>query len=70
MISLRAKNVCFGYFIHEDSLINILKEYFPDYKLTNAQWKIIVEIGTKNSKGFINFKNFMDIIENCTKRKN
>ena len=70
MISLRAKNVCFGYFIHEDSLINILKEYFPDYKLTNAQWKIIVEIGTKNSKGFINFENFMNVIENCTKRKN
>ena len=67
MIYLRAKNVSFGYYIQEDALINILKENLPDYKLTNTQWKIIVEIGTKDPKGFINFESFMNIIENCSK---
>ena len=68
IIALRAKNICFGSVIQEDSLINILKENFPNYKLTNTQWKIIVEIGTKNSKGFINFEQFMNIVESYIKR--
>ena len=68
IISLRAKNICFGSIIQVDSLINILKENFPDYKLTNTQWKIIVEIGTKGSRGFINFEQFMNIVESYIKR--
>ena len=68
MIYLRAKNICYGSFIKEDTLINILKENFPNYKLTNSQWKIIVEIGTKDTKGFINFDYFMNIIESFAKR--
>ena len=68
MISLRAKNVCFGSFIHVDSLINILKENLPNYKLTNAQWKIIVEVGTKDNKGFIDFDNFMNVVDNCVQK--
>ena len=68
IISLRAKNVCFGSVIQEDSLINILKENFPNYKLTNTQWKMIVEIGTKGSKGFINFEQFMNIVESYIRR--
>ena len=68
IISLRAKNVCFGSVIQEDSLINILKENFPNYKLTNIQWKMIVEIGTKGSKGFINFEQFMNIVESYIRR--
>ena len=67
IISLRAKNVSFGSFIKEDTLINILKENLPSYKLTNNQWKIIAQIGTKDTKGFINFDHFMNIIEGFSK---
>ena len=68
MISLRAKNVRFGSFIQEDTLINILKENLPNCNLTNTQWKIIVEIGIKNNKGFIDFNNFMDVVENSVQK--
>ena len=68
MISLRAKNVCFGSFIQVDTLINILKENLPNYKLTNTQWKIIVEVGTKNNKGFIDFDSFMNVVDNCVQK--
>ena len=67
IISLRAKNISFGSFIKEDTLINILKENLPSYKLTNNQWKIIAQIGTKDTKGFINFDHFMNIIEGFSK---
>ena len=68
MISLRAKNLGFGSIIQEDILINILKENLSNYKLSNTQWKIIVEIGTKETKGFINFDYFLNIIESCVKK--
>ena len=68
MISLRAKNVCFGSFIQVDTLINILKENLPNFKLTNTQWKIIVEVGTKNNKGFIDFDSFMNVVDNCVQK--
>ena len=68
IISLRAKNVSFGSFIKEDILINILKENLPNYKLSNNQWKIIAQIGTKDTKGFVNFDYFMNIIESFAKK--
>ena len=69
IISLSAKSLCYGSFIQEDNLINILKENFPNYKFTNTQWRIIVEIGTKDTKGFINFDYFLNIVESCAKRE-
>ena len=55
--------------IHEDNLIKELKEIFPYYKLTNTQWKMIVEIGDKDTQGFINFDTFIKLVENCARRE-
>ena len=55
--------------IHEDNLIKVLKDFFPYYKLTNTQWKMIVEIGDKDTQEFINFDTFIKLVENCARRE-
>ena len=65
IISQKVKHFAFGSFIQEDNLINILKEIFPQYKFNNTQWKMIVEIGNKDHRGFINYDTFIMIVENC-----
>ena len=55
--------------IHENNLINVLKDIFPYYKLTNTQWKMIVEIGDKDTQGFVNFDTFIKLVENCARRE-
>ena len=55
--------------IHEDNLIKVLKDFYPYFKLTNTQWKMIVEIGDKDTQGFINFDTFIKLVENCARRE-
>ena len=69
IISQKVKNISFGSFVQEDNLINILKEMFPQYKFNNTQWRMIVEIGNKDPRGFINYDTFIMIVENCSKRE-
>ena len=68
-ITQKVKVMAFGSFIQEDNLINILKEMFPQYKFNNTQWRMIVEIGNKDPRGFINYDTFIMIVENCAKRE-
>ena len=69
IISEMVKRVAFGAFIQEDNLINILKEMFPQYQFNNTQWRMIVEIGNKDARGFINYETFIMIVETCAKRE-
>ena len=72
MIQQNIKETSFGAnctIIHEDNLIRVLKDFFPYYKLTNTQWKMIVEIGDKDTQGFINFDTFIKLVENCARRE-
>ena len=69
IISQLVKRVGFGSLIKEENLINILKETFPQYNFNNTQWRMIVEIGDKDSRGFINYETFIMIVENCAKRE-
>ena len=72
MIQQNIKETSFGTnctIIHEDNLIRVLKDFFPYYKLTNTQWKMIVEIGDKDTQGFINFDTFIKLVENCARRE-
>ena len=50
----------------------VLKDVFPDLKLTNTQWKMIVEIADKDpSSELVHFEQFIKIVEHCaTKAKN
>jgi len=72
IIAQNIKDTSFGpnnTIIHEDNLIKVLKDIFPYYKLTNTQWKMIVEIGDKDTQGFINFDTFIKLVENCARRE-
>ena len=72
LIAHNIKDTAFGpnsTIIHEDNLINVLKDIFPNYRLTNTQWKMIVEIGDKDTQGFINFDTFIKLVENCARRE-
>ena len=69
LITQKVKMVAFGSFIQEDNLINILKEMLPQNKFNNTQWRMIVEIGNKDPRGFINYDTFIMIVENCAKRE-
>lgn len=69
IISQKVKKISFGSFVQEDNLINILKEMFPKYKFNNTQSRMIVEIGKKDPRGFINYETFIMIVENCSKRE-
>ena len=69
IISQKVRMISFGSFIQENNLIQILKEVFPQYKFNNTQWKMIVEIGNKDSRGFINYDTFIMLVENCAKRE-
>ena len=72
IIAQKIKETAFGQnsiIIHEDNLIRVLKDLFQYYKLTNTQWKMIVEIGDKDTQGFINFETFIKLVENCAKRE-
>jgi len=71
IISQKIKETAFGpnsSIIHEDNLINVLKDIFPFYNLTNTQWKMIVEIGDSDTQGFINFDTFIKLVQNCARR--
>ena len=56
--------------VQEDNLIKILKDVFPTYRLSNTQWKMIVEIGDIDNRSFINFENFIKLVEHSTNREN
>ena len=71
-IALKIRDTSFGpnsSIIHEENLIKVLKDIFPYYKLTNTQWKMIVEIGDRDTQGFINFDTFIKLVENCARRE-
>lgn len=71
IISQKIKETSFGQnytIIHEDNLINVLRDIFPYYMLTNTQWKMIVEIGDRDTQGFVNFDTFIKLVENCARR--
>ena len=72
LILQRIRETAFGpnsTIIHEDNLIKVLKDIFPYFQLTNTQWKMIVEIGDKDTQGFINFDTFIKLVENCARRE-
>ena len=72
LILQEIKDTAFGpnsTIIHEDNLIKVLKNMFPYFKLTNTQWRMIVEIGDKDTQGFINFDTFIKLVENCARRE-
>ena len=53
----------------ENNLIQVLKEIFPQFNLTNTQWRMIVDIGDKNSDNFVNFDVFIKLVEHCSNRE-
>ena len=69
IVTQKVKKISFGSFVQEDNLINILKEMFPKYKFNQTQWKMIVEIGNKDPRGFINYDTFIMIVDTCSKRE-
>ena len=72
LIWMKIKETAFGpnsTIIHEDNLIKVLKDMFPYFQLTNTQWRMIVEIGDKDTQGFINFDTFIKLVENCARRE-
>ena len=72
LILQKIREIAFGpnnTIIQEDNLINVLKDMFPYFKLTNTQWRMIVEIGDKDTQGFINFDTFIKLVENCARRE-
>ena len=72
LILQEIKDTAFGpnsTIIHEDNLIKVLKNMFPYFQLTNTQWRMIVEIGDKDTQGFINFDTFIKLVENCARRE-
>ena len=72
LILQKIKDTAFGpnsTIIHEDNLIKVLKDIYPYFKLTNTQWKMIVEIGDKDTQRFINFDTFIKLVENCARRE-
>ena len=51
-------------FIHSENLINILKELMPNHKLSQIQWKMIVNIAqNENNNNLIDIEKFFRIIE-------
>ena len=72
LIQQEIKETAFGpnsTIIHEDNLIKVLKNMFPYFQLTNTQWRMIVEIGDKDTQGFVNFETFIKLVENCARRE-
>ena len=50
--------------IHADNLIGILKETIPGLKLSQTQWKMIVNVAqNERTDGFININDFFKILE-------
>ena len=50
--------------IHADNLISILKETIPGLKLSQTQWKMIVNVAqNERTDGFININDFFKILE-------
>ena len=72
MIWEKVKAMSFGRvqtaMIQEDNLIAVLKDIFPTWRLTNTQWKMIVEIADKDSSNLIQFDLFIKIVEHCANK--
>ena len=51
-------------FIHSENLIHILKEFLPNQKLSQIQWKMIVNIAqNENYNNLIDIQKFFRIVE-------
>ena len=71
LITEKVKNIAINKntsLIQQDNLIKILKEVFPQYRLSNTQWKMIVQIGDKDTSDFINYDVFIKLVEHCANR--
>ena len=54
--------------IKADNFIKVLKELFPQIKLTNTQWKILVSLGDKTTRDEIRLDVFFDVMNNSSKQ--
>lgn len=53
--------------IKSDNLIKILRDMFPQIKLSNTQWKMLVSLGDKSCKDEIKLDLFFEIMNNSAK---
>lgn len=53
--------------IQNDNLIKVLKQMFPEIKVSNTQWKMIVSIGDKDKTGHVNLELFFSLVTNSCK---
>ena len=53
--------------IHANNLIDILKSVLGKVRLSYTQWKMIVSLGDKDKSGFIDFDDFINVIEATSK---
>ena len=53
--------------ILNDNLVKLLKEMFPEIKLSNTQWKMIVAIGDKDKTGQVKLDLFFNLVTNSAK---
>ncbi len=54
--------------IHSDNLVDILSKMFPNLKLDNNKWKLIVIIGDRDKNSLIDFDFFFNLIGNSNNR--
>jgi hypothetical protein len=55
-------------FVHYSNFIDVIKDILPDLKLSQTQWKIIVNIAqTERSDNLINIKDFFKLVEFSSK---
>ena len=68
----KVKSMSFGrvqsMMIQQDNLIAVLKDVFPSWRLTNTQWKMIVQIADKDKSNLIQFDLFIKIVEHCANK--
>jgi Ca2+-binding EF-hand superfamily protein len=53
--------------VQSDNLVTILKEFLPEMKLSNTQWKMLVMIGKSNDYNLIDVDLFFVMIEALAK---
>jgi Ca2+-binding EF-hand superfamily protein len=56
------------YVINSDNLVNLLKEIFFKLRLSNTQWKILVNVADRQKNNLIDVDLFFSILNNCLKQ--
>jgi len=53
--------------IQVDNLVEILSKMFPNIKLENNKWKLIVNIADKDKNSFVDLELLFSMVSNSTK---